>query len=606
MVEVFKRNTVFKYVSSTYAWTAKFESVTVTVAIASAISCISVSESDTVSELNYTNRTCCFLSIEIPSVIGVVIWHTAFEYISFTACKFCCKSVCIFHCSIIAVVICCTVLDEIVWRPLWNVCVICICSAYLKTSILIIVKYTHLNDIVASGENHAIVAGFLNLNTIPVPVATLHRNASVWWSNWHSSEIKHSCLTRSRRYCLVCWSCTTIRFRNYNCFVELINAALKPDYSARLNIFKSWLNWCRIWICSVTISVWSTEYYFWSSYCSLLWWSWCCILSCRYSRRYCCDRSWSCCNCNCCYNRWIWVVFLKSASDCNYWWLIIYKSTLKALIYCIAYIINRIVKLPLEVAAIYSSGFWFYYWRNISRCISCIFVHNWWSIEVVITCASLKCLNTRRNLICWIWHFISVKTCIVIWIFYITLCINENIVERFDDTAVFTGKSSFTHGICSLHWTHHRVRTVSEIVAVNKSRCSHCYAYSVLGISVKIVIVDMNWTCSDSRMTRVWVIIPVVVVCDIVLCAFTLHTLKITFSIIPEVIVGMSNICRSFCIECTVALCLISIRTCISIEEITVVNPYMIICLLKSAVITFGTVTVHKTYVSHFNVWAVL
>ena len=42
---------------------------------------------------------------------------------------------------------------------------------------------------------------------------------------------------------------------------------------------------------------------------------------------------------------------------------------------------------------------------------------------------------------------------------------------------------------------------IDEIVVFNECRSSHCYACTVFSVSVIVVVVDMNSTCSDTWVT---------------------------------------------------------------------------------------------------------
>ncbi len=52
-------------------------------------------------------------------------------------------------------------------------------SAELQTGVLISVKYTHLNDIVVASQNHAIVAGIADGDTVHMPVAALQGDTTL-------------------------------------------------------------------------------------------------------------------------------------------------------------------------------------------------------------------------------------------------------------------------------------------------------------------------------------------------------------------------------------------------------------------------------------------
>ena len=79
-----------------------------------------------------------------------------------------------------------------------------------------------------------------------------------------------------------------------------------------------------------------------------------------------------------------------------------------------------------------------------------------------------------------------------------------------------------------------------------------------------------------------------------------------SLSIIPEMIVCMCYILRLLCIKSSISLCLICIFTCISIKEITIVNPYMVIILLKTYIIAFLAITIHISKISYFYIRTIL
>ena len=82
-------------------------------------------------------------------------------------------------------------------------------------------------------------------------------------------------------------------------------------------------------------------------------------------------------------------------------------------------------------------------------------------------------------------------------------------------------------------------------------------------------------------------VIPVVVVSDVVARSFVLHALKIAFTVIPEVIVGVGNVGGLFSIKGTVALFLVSVASCVAVEEIAVMYPDVVVALLETAVVAF-------------------
>ena len=107
-------------------------------------------------------------------------------------------------------------------------------------------------------------------------------------------------------------------------------------------------------------------------------------------------------------------------------------------------------------------------------------------------------------------------------------------------------------------------------------------------------------------MTAIRVVIPVVVICDVIVCTTLRKTEEVTLTIIPEVVVRECHVVRLLAIESTIALYLVGIRTSITIEHIAVVNPYMLIVLLQTYIVTFATITVEETYVANLCIASAL
>jgi len=59
---------------------------------------------------------------------------------------------------------------------------------------------------------------------------------------------------------------------------------------------------------------------------------------------------------------------------------------------------------------------------------------------------------------------------------------------------------------------------------------------------------------------------------------------------------------RCLCIKCAIPFNLIRITSCMSVKEITVMNPYMIIILLKSYIVALTTVDVHNSKIADLNI----
>ena len=234
MVQVFKGDAVFYHMCSADAGAAQLEAVAVAVAAASAVLCPSVAECDTVADGNHADGAGCTLCVQIPAVIAVVVGHAAVKYIALAAGQLCCKAVCILHRCVITVVFCCAVEDGVVGRPLGNVRIGGVDPADLQSGVPVIDELAELQQIVAARKDHAVVAGTLDENAVPVPVAALHGYAPVGITQRHSGKVESY---RSAGVCgngLVCTLCTAVAFCNLNGGGEVVCAAQAVDCAAGL------------------------------------------------------------------------------------------------------------------------------------------------------------------------------------------------------------------------------------------------------------------------------------------------------------------------------------------------------------------------------------
>ena len=107
-------------------------------------------------------------------------------------------------------------------------------------------------------------------------------------------------------------------------------------------------------------------------------------------------------------------------------------------------------------------------------------------------------------------------------------------------------------------------------------------------------------------MTGVGVVIPVVVVGNVVGCIRGRTTLKVRFTCIPEVVVGVSYVVRLLGIKRAVTLFLVGVSACMTVEEVTVVNPDMVIALLETDAVALRAVCIHNCQVADLHVRGVL
>jgi hypothetical protein len=103
-------------------------------------------------------------------------------------------------------------------------------------------------------------------------------------------------------------------------------------------------------------------------------------------------------------------------------------------------------------------------------------------------------------------------------------------------------------------------------------------------------------------MTGVGVVVPVVMVGEIIALALTRVAEKVGLAGVVEVVIGMSNVVGFFGIKRAVALVLVCITACHTVEDVAVMYPYVVVVLLKADTVTLVTVAVHKADVSYLKV----
>ncbi len=98
-------------------------------------------------------------------------------------------------------------------------------------------------------------------------------------------------------------------------------------------------------------------------------------------------------------------------------------------------------------------------------------------------------------------------------------------------------------------------------------------------------------------------VVPVVVISDVEILRCTLaQTEEVTLAAVEEMVVRKGDICGLFAVERAVTLSLIGIAACLSVKEVAVVYPYMIVALLKAYVVALVAVNEHKAHISDLEV----
>ena len=265
---------------------------------------------------------------------------------------------------------------------------------------------------------------------------------------------------------------------------------------------------------------------------------------------------------------------------------VVSKSRLKLGIYVIAFVVSS-AEGPLEVTAICTACIGLYcghcFFGSLELvAVSCVLSIN--DHTVVVGSAPSGCAGDTIN------------------VGDPAFSADNNIVVRCDVTAFLAGECTVAHSVSTLEGDHHGVFGVIEVVTLRIDLTSGGSTDTVLGNTVIEVIVYVNVAgFTYTRHTGVGVVVPVMVVGNVVNDCIAV-TVKMNLTAIPEVVVGMSYVLRFLGIKLTVALCLVGIRACIAVEEVAVMNPHMVVILLKTDVIALGAVTVHESKVSYLYV----
>ena len=460
-----------------------------------------------------------------------------------------------------------------------------------------------------AGKQHAVICSLSDFKTVEFPVVAIQYDTTFRAVCCTlSAEVQLYGCTRISRNSLVCIFCTIVAAVDENHFTQFISAIEQINGLTSGNLLNGFVDVHRVIHRTNTLCIRGTV----QSTCNRSWFCCCASWNSSYNATL-CSGNGGCSGGSCggsrfgfCNLRCISAV-TESAADVGNGRSVSNQSIFQFLIDCIAGIIDSIVKLPLEVAAVHTASVCRYNARNIFRSVSRIAVHNAAvGVEVIISRTAGKSCNTARNGFRRRRNFISIKAGVVFSIWNIAGCTNNDIIISLDDTAGFAGECAFTECICTLSRTHHRVFAVSEVVIFYECRSTHGNANAILCISIKVVVVAVHGAGANPRVTGVRMIVPVVVVSDIVGFGFGLHALQVALAVIPEVVVRVGDISGLFGIQCTIALYLVGIRTGIAIEEIAVMYPDVVVALLQTAIIAFGAVAVHEAQIPNFNVRAVL
>ena len=193
------------------------------------------------------------------------------------------------------------------------------------------------------------------------------------------------------------------------------------------------------------------------------------------------------------------------------------------------------------------------------------------------------------------------------------------VVVSFDRSAVFFAECGVVIAcrgrtrvkVATLHRGEHRVFAVTEVVAFHEDRRAFGAACAILCIAIVVVVVNVGVVVAHTRVTAIGMIVPVVVIGDVVVGGIVAvgtfgKAEKVTFAVVPEVVIAEGDVRRFFAVERTVSLCLVGVGTRIAVEEVHVVHPNVSVVLLKTDVVTFIAIHIHNAEIANFHVLRVL
>ena len=298
----------------------------------------------------------------------------------------------------------------------------------------------------------------------------------------------------------------------------------------------------------------------------------------------------------------VWIRVATVAAIRNYATLITGNSCLEGRVNSIR-ALGACLKCPLKVTAVHTSCVCLNGLHSILCGLCLIGVHYRACVKVIVIGSAILCSYVRGNLVGLVSYCIYVKFNLILAVIHNLGGVNENITKGLDNTACLAGEGALAiRHICTLHGDEHRILCIKEIVCLRENACTHSRTNTVLSNSVIEVVIYMNRCGSYSGMTRVGVVKPIMVIGEVVLLCLTAVAEQTALSCVPKMVVGVSNISGLLGIKSAIALILVSIRACHTVEDVTVVNPNVIVILLKANAVALITVTVHKRDVSNLKI----
>ena len=276
--------------------------------------------------------------------------------------------------------------------------------------------------------------------------------------------------------------------------------------------------------------------------------------------------------------------------------MIIVDSRFQRAIDIVSGIVFGIVESPLQVAMLQASG----------AIKSCYISRNFFGskgfvginffrigVEIVVAVSARNRFVFGRNLLVARSGIVSVKLCSRLCMRHkleIARFFCEHIAEGFYHAALFSRESAFAATyIAALQGNKHGLVDIAVIVGFHKNIRSHGSAHAIFGHAVEIIVPNVHGHGAYARMSAVAVVEPVMMIRDEVFAAFAGHAAKGHFARIPKMIVGKGHELRiAFTIERAVALGLVGIAACLSVEKVDVMHPAMAIVAVD------GNAVVHE------------
>ena len=116
----------------------------------------------------------------------------------------------------------------------------------------------------------------------------------------------------------------------------------------------------------------------------------------------------------------------------------------------------------------------------------------------------------------------------------------------------------------------------------------------------------MSAVITHTRVTAVGMIVPVVVIRDVESFGRAFGKAEqIGLAVIPEMVVAERHVGGLLAIQGAIALDLILVATGMTVEEIAIMHPDILVVLLKADVVAFVAIHIHDTDIANFDILGV-